>query len=407
MPQDKKKIAVFFGGRSPEHDVSVVSGLQVLAAIDQSVYEAHPVYITTDGQWLHGDDCLRDRNNYMLSSEALKKLRRWTLDPSAIGKGRLVSQKRGAFDKAAVFEFDVAIPVFHGLYGEDGQVQGLFEYAGIPYAGMRTMASSLLMDKAATKRVLHSADIPMLPYAVIKRPDQGFMIAADELTAIMGDLKFPCIAKPTHLGSSIGIAKVNDIEEVRACLPAIFEYDDTAIIEPFVENLVEYNVAISKAFGEVKLSAIERPKTTDELLDFKQKYLSGSDDKSGNKLGQKSSDPVSEGMLSLTRDINPDLPEDMAANIKKWAHAMFSAIDGTGAPRIDFIGNSKTGELWLNEVNPLPGSFGYFLWEAAEDSVFFTDFLDALIKEALAESKKRVLPKDPVPKEARLLKRAS
>jgi D-alanine-D-alanine ligase len=246
----------------------------------------------------------------------------------------------------------------------------------------------------------------MLPYAVIKRPDQGFMIAEDELKALMGDLKFPCIAKPTHLGSSIGIAKVNDIEELRACLPAIFEYDDAAIIEPFVENLVEYNVAVSKVFGEVKLSAIERPKTSDELLDFKQKYLSGGDDKSGNKLGQKTSAPVSEGMLSLTRDINPDLPQEMSTNIKTWARAMFDAVDGTGAPRIDFIGNSKTGELWLNEVNPLPGSFGYFLWEAAEDSVFFTDFLDALIKEALVEHKKRSLPKDPVPKEARLLRRS-
>ncbi len=406
MPQDKKKIAVFFGGRSPEHDVSVVTGLQILSAIDQSIYDAYPVYITPQGEWLHGDDLLRDRNSYMLSAASRKKLRNGGLDTSAIGRGRIVSPKRSAFDKETIAEFDVAIPAFHGLNGEDGNIQGLFEFAGIPYVGMRTMASSILMDKAATKRILQSADIPMLPYALIKRPDQGYLIAEETLKGLMGEVAFPCIVKPTHLGSSIGIAKASNMEELRASLPAIFEYDDTAIIEPFVENLVEYNVAVSAAMGAVRLSAIEKPKTQDELLDFKQKYLSGGGEKTGSKLGQKSSAPVSEGMLSLTRDINPDLPAGMGDNINRWALDMFKAVDGTGAPRIDFIGNSKTGELWLNEVNPLPGSFGYFLWEAADDPIFFTDFLSALIEEALRENKKRTLPKDPVPQEARLLKRA-
>ncbi len=403
----RKKVAVFFGGRSPEHDVSVVSGLQVLAALDQNLYDAHPVYITTDGRWLYGHDALRSRDHYMMSESEMDKMTEWLLDSSCIGKLRLVSAKKGMFSAAKSVEFDVVLPVFHGLYGEDGNIQGLCEVLGVPYAGMRTMASAVLMDKVATKRILAGSDVPMLPYAVIKRPDEGYLVAEDVLKDILGDMSFPFILKPAHLGSSIGIAKVNTIEELRASLPAIFEIDDTAIIEPFVEHLVEYNVAVSKALGEgVSFSAIERPKTSEELLDFKAKYLSGGDDKSGNKLGQKSSAPVSEGMLSLTRDINPEISSELDGKIKKWAAAMFNAVDGTGAPRIDFIGNSETGELWLNEVNPLPGSFGYFLWEAAENSIFFTDFLTGLLKEAFAENNKRALPKDPVPEAARLLKRA-
>lgn len=407
MSQEKKKIAVFFGGRSPEHDVSVVSALQVLKTIDQTRYDAFPVYVAPDGQWYADDEVLYQRDNYLLSGELKKTLRTWALDVTKIGRGVLRSSKNGFFDKTQSIEFDIALPVFHGLYGEDGNIQGMFEFVGIPYVGMRTLASSILMDKVATKRVLAGTDIPMLPYAVIKRPDEGYLVDEDVLTAAMGDLEFPCILKPAHLGSSIGIAKVGDIEDLRACLPALFEYDDTAILEPFVGNLVEYNIAVSKAFGDVKVSAIERPKTSDELLDFKQKYLSGGSDKSGNKLGSKSEDSsVSEGMLSLTREINPDIPNDMKQKIEGWAKEMFTTVDGTGAPRIDFIGNSKTGELWLNEVNPLPGSFGYFLWEAVQnDEVFFTDFLSDLIEEAAYEYKKRQLPKDPVPKDARLLKR--
>ena len=408
MSEERKRVAVFFGGRSPEHDVSVVTGLQILGAIDQSKYEAHPVYISPEGEWLHGGEVLRDRANYLLRAEDKKKTTSWALDtaPRAGGGLSLISKKSGLFQKPEQAHFDVVIPAFHGLYGEDGNLQGMMELVGAPYVGMRTMASSILMDKAATKRILQSAGIPMLPYAVIKRPEEGFMVSEDVIKDAMGDLNFPCILKPAHLGSSIGIAKVNNVRDLRACLPAVFEYDDTAILEPFVENLVEYNVAVSKAFsGDVRCSAIERPKTSDELLDFKTKYLSGGDDKTGNKMGSKSGGAVSEGMLSLTREINPDISTEMALQIEGWAKAMFEAVDGTGAPRIDFIGNRETGELWLNEVNPLPGSFGYFLWEAASEPVFFTEFLTALIEEALNEKRKRALPADPVPKDARLLKR--
>ncbi len=413
MSQIKKDIAVFIGGRSPEHDVSVVTGLQVLSAIDPARYNAFPVYISNDGRWYVGE-ALRQRENYLFDRNTVKQLTEVTLDlnvkDAGLAKGALVSTKKSLLGGAKVVKtFDVAIPAFHGLYGEDGNIQGVFEVAGIPYTGMRTMASSVLMDKAVSKYALQALGIPVLPCALLKRPDQGYMLPVDQITAQMSaaDIQFPCILKPTHLGSSIGVAKVESAQEVKECLPAIFEYDDSAILEPFVPNLVEYNVAVSKAFGgEVRTSAIERPKATDELLDFKQKYLSGGDNKTGSKTGgTKNPGQISEGMLSLTRELNPKITKEQDSHIRAWAHAMFEGLGGTGAPRIDFIGDSKSGEIWFNEVNPCPGSFGYFLWEAAADPILFTDFLSGLIEEAITQSKSRALPRDPVPKDARLLKR--
>lgn len=405
MSENRKKVAVFFGGRSPEHDVSVVTGLQVLSAIDESKYEAFPVYIAPDGEWRVGD-VLRERGNYLLSAYSLKQTKAVTLDAKADRGGRLISKRAGFLGNTKPIEFDIAMPCFHGLYGEDGNIQGLFELTNIPYTGMRTMASSVLMDKAATKRMLQSADIPTLDYAVLKRPKEGLMIPTEDIKKQTRHLKFPCIIKPVHLGSSIGVAKVETPEDVKVTLPAIFEFDDAAILEPFVENLVEYNVAVSRVFGDVSFSAIERPKATDELLDFKQKYLSGKDSKTGDKTsGTKQVGAISEGMLSLTRELNPKLSKKQTDAIQNYASTMFETLNGTGAPRIDFISNSKTGEIWLNEVNPIPGSFGYFLWEAAADSKLFTELLTALLEEGMSENRGRILPKDPVPKDAQLFKR--
>ncbi|MCD8562787.1 MAG: D-alanine--D-alanine ligase [Alphaproteobacteria bacterium] len=396
------------GGRSPEHDVSVVTSLQALQALDRTKFDPFPVYIATDGRWFIGD-ALRERDNFLPSRAVEQSLTEVTIDVHADPgrkKGVLLKKKKGLFGSAVAAEFDAAFLGFHGLIGEDGNLQGLMEVAGIPYTGMRTLASSVFMDKVATKHYLRSLGIPHLPFTVLHRPESGYLIPKDQIDALMENISYPAIIKPSHLGSSIGVAKVKDAEELIACLPAVFQYDDAAIVEPFVANLVEYNVAVSKLFGAMRTSAIERPKTTAELLDFKQKYLSSDGGKTGTKEGgTKNSSAISQGMLSLTRELNPPLPKDIENNIRGWAVWLFDAIGGSGAPRIDFVGNSKTGEIWLNEVNPCPGSLGYFLWEAAENPVLFTNYLTLLIEESFAESKKRALPADPVPVDARLHRR--
>lgn len=397
----KTRIAVFLGGRSPEHDVSVVTGLQALAALDQSRFDAFVVYITPQGDWLVGPG-LDERKNYLPDAQLRVRLAEVTIDIAAGSGGRLLPRQTGLFSRRPPTEFDVALLAFHGSGGEDGQMQGLFEAANIPYTGMRTLASALLMDKAVTKHALEGSGIPLLRQAVVERPATGLPPAAalDEAMQL-ANIGFPCIVKPVHLGSSIGVGKADNVDEARALLAAIFRLDTQALIEPFVPNLVEYNVSVARFGGATRCSAIERPKRAEELLDFRQKYLSGGDSKTGGKvLGQSS-----QGMLSLTREINPDLPPAFADNLRRWAITAFEAVGGTGAPRIDFLSDEVTGEAWLNEVNPCPGSFGFYLWEAAAEPVGFTALLSLLIDEAQARHRAVQLADDPVPPDARLLKR--
>jgi D-alanine-D-alanine ligase len=400
MPnQNETRVAVFLGGRSPEHDVSVITGLQALKAIDQARFAPFPVYISPRGEWFVGQP-LEERRNYLPDSNLRGELTEVTLSLGEPGRGVLLPKRSGFFGRRPPLEFDVALLAFHGLGGEDGQIQGLFETANLPYTGMRTLASAVLMDKAATKRLLRGLDIPLLPYTVLTRSQTG-LPSGDTISTVMGNMGFPCIVKPAHLGSSIGVGKAEDMEELRALLPAIFRLDRQAIVEPFVPNLAEYNLGVARIGGAVRTSAIEKPKRAEELLDFRQKYMAGGDGKAASKNPGESS----EGMLSLTREINPVLPTEFETNLRRWAIAAFEAVDGTGAPRVDFYCNEATGEVWLNEVNPCPGSFGYFLWEAADPPLRFTALLSLLIEEALTRHRESQLPDDPVPPEARLLRR--
>lgn len=403
MPrQNETRVAVFLGGRSPEHDVSVITGLQALKALDQGRFAPFPVYVTPRGEWLTGTP-LEERRNYLPSPQLRGDLAEVTLGIGEPGRGVLMPKRAGFFSRRPPVEFDVAVLAFHGLGGEDGQMQGLLETANLPYTGMRTLASSLLMDKAVAKRLFAGLGIPVLPWATITRTP-GALPSEATLQPMLADIGFPCIVKPVHLGSSIGVGKADTIEEVRALLATVFRLDHQAMIEPFVPNLVEYNLSVAGIGGTVRTSAIERPKRAEELLDFRQKYLSGGGGKGGAK-GAKTAGESSQGMLSLTRDINPDVPAEFAANLRRWAVAAFEAVAGAGAPRVDFYCNEATGDVWLNEVNPCPGSFGYFLWEAAQPPILFTALLSLLVDEALARHRDQQLPDDPVPSEARLLPR--
>jgi D-alanine-D-alanine ligase len=396
---EKQRIAVLFGGRSPEHDVSIVTGLQALQAIDSARYQAFPVYIDPHGEWLIGE-ALAERSSYLPDAGLMAQLTAVTPDICG-NKGALLPRNPRRFRRPAPIRFEVAVLAFHGTTGEDGQIQGLFETANVPYTGMRTLACAVLMDKAATKRLLQSAGIPMLAHVVLERPRHGLMLAHEALEAATRSTRFPAIAKPNHLGSSIGVAKVADVSELAEVLPQIFKLDPIVILEPYVDSLVEYNVAVCGFGGRLRTSAIEQPKRVEDLLDFKQKYLAGG----SKKVGSKQPGQLSQGMLSLTRDLNPTLPPEMERNIRRWAERAFLAVAGTGAPRVDFLSNATTGELWLNEINPCPGSLGFFLWEAYQPPLLFTQLLSELIEEALACHRRSHVSGDPVPEQARLFRR--
>lgn len=386
---DKKKIAVFFGGKSFEHDVSILTGLEAYFSIDTTVYEPIPVYIDINGAWWTGPDLLQ-RRSYPLTPGIKRRLGEASL---IVGQGKpFIRVKRKAIlTHTQDIYFDCALLAFHGDYGEDGSFQGLFEAIQVPYTGTRVMASSVFMNKHITKRILRTLGIPVVDDILIQKPKkQKFM----DVSALTKDLKiqYPVIVKPNSLGSSVGLTKAADLKELNAGILKIFSLGADALIEPYVENLEEFNISVSKVFGETSFSAIERPKKKEDsegVLDFKQKYLSGSKGKFGFKKTFGPSE-LSSGLLGMTRDFNPkDLSSSEANNIRKWSALAFETLQGTGAVRIDFLCDTKKRLFYMNEVNTIPGSMSFYLWAAAKNPVIYTQLLTALIEEAFNEFEMR------------------
>jgi D-alanine-D-alanine ligase len=269
----------------------------------------------------------------------------------------------------------------------------MLELVGVPFTGFAAVDSGVAMRKDYTKLVVADAGVPVLPHVLISRRD----LAQPEVLLKKIGNRLPAIIKPASLGSSIGVGVAQNAAEVMDVARFVLLKDSYAMIEPRVPNLVEYNIAVRSVGDEIKVSAIERPKPSTELLDFKEKYLSGGG-------GAKGSNLPSQGMLSLTREINPPLAPEMLGRIHDYARRAFAALGRRGAPRMDFLCDSKTGELWFNEINPIPGSYGFFLWEQAPvDPLLYPELLDHLISEALATNLKAF--DDPVPQDAYLLPR--
>lgn len=384
MSKDRKRIAVIFGGQSVEHDVSILTGLQFLEALDLDRFEGLPVYVAPDGGWWTGEALLK-RSFYPLDADKKKRLKAVRLD---VGRARsagaaLLAAKGGLFGpKEDQLPFDLMVPAIHGSNGEDGTLQGLLAFHGVPFAGCRALASSTTMDKDFTKRVLGALGVPVLPGARIERPQSGDSLEPKamerQLAEGLGRLEFPLFVKPLGLGSSIGASVADDMDGLLAALLAVFRIDQAALVEPKVANLREYNVAASRATGVLRLSAIERPKSAADFLNFSEKYLSGG---SG---GAKLDEVPSEGMLSQNRVLNPEeLTPDQSTAIQNHARCAFETFNLAGSVRIDFLSDAESGELWFNEVNTVPGSFACYLWQAAEPPLSFIELTTSLIEEGL------------------------
>lgn len=407
----KPVVAVVFGGPSTEHDVSILTGLQILDAVDSSRYDTLAVYISLEGHWYVGD-ALRSRKNYIPGEAVLRTLDRVFLpvggapedasDGRSSSRPRLVSTAPRSLlgRKTRSYPFDVVLPAMHGTFGEDGTFQGLLNVVGVPYVGCDVLPAAIAMNKSLAKAVVRSIGVPVVPSVSVPRPSGGAFTSLSELAARV-DIPFPVCVKPCNLGSSVAVSQAGDRAGLEAALSTVFKFDTAAVVERFVPNLVEYNVAVTRAFGETRVSAIERPIRKEKLLDFRDKYLSGGDADS------KLAIPFSEGMASATRVINPpELTPDRQEQIRSWAARAFEAIDGRGAARIDFLSDEQTGEIWLNEINTLPGSLGYYLWENAKPPVSFSELLGGLIDEAMEGSRNRQRVVDPVQASANVFRRS-
>lgn len=394
-----KTIAVIFGGQSVEHDVSILSALQFIEAMDTDRYSALPIYVSPDGRWWTGDFLLK-RSFYPLTQLNEDQINQVVLGvgDTPRGMGRLTHTKSAFFGaKTTHYYFDLLVPAIHGTNGEDGSLQGLLQFMGLPTAGCSTLAASATMNKAFTKDTLRTVGVPVLDHIIFPRPAEGQHIdekaVQSALKAKLGDAAFPCIVKPIQLGSSVGVAPAHNIDDLLAALLTVFRLDEAAIVEPLVANMVEYNVAVRNDLDAhdqgrrgVITSAIERPLSGEEFLDFDAKYMRGS--KGGAKGGVKAGGPSSDGMASLVRVMHPEeLTDAQTKTIRDSAVTASKTLGLAGSVRIDFLCNKETGQLWLNEINTIPGSFAYYLWAEADPIMSFTALTDHIIEEGFQMAK--------------------
>lgn len=368
----KTVIGTIFGGRSVEHDVSVVTGHQVMKALDNERYEVVPIYIDRAGRWYTGAPLL-DLKQFQGDVTRLPGVVPCALSPSTQHHGLILNPAPGGlFERSRIQRLDVVFPALHGTHGEDGTVQGLLELADIPYVGCGVLASAIANDKWLCKIVLRAQGIPVADGLVIDRAEWD-----DDrdgvINRIASELGYPVFVKPATLGSSIGIARAAEAGMLAAALDVATNLDRRVVIEREVTGATEINCALMGDSREIRASVLEQPISFEQFLTYEDKYLRG-----GN-----------EGMKSAERLIPAPLTPELTARIQDVARRAFRAIGGHGTARIDFLAHPDTGQVILNEINTLPGSLAFYLWQAEGLSPEQTvDRLVAIAREANAQKRR-------------------
>ncbi|MCL2817680.1 MAG: D-alanine--D-alanine ligase [Clostridiales bacterium] len=364
----KIKVGVIFGGRSVEHEVSVISALQVMHALDGEKYQVMPLYISKQGVW-HTGEALKELGSFRDMPRLLAACQKVLFSANRGEAKVLYDRPASFFRKAAEERLDVAFPVIHGTYGEDGCLQGLLELSGIPYVGAGVTGSAVGMDKIVMKAVLEREGLPLVNYrhfyAWEMRENSEKIISALER-----DLKFPLIVKPANLGSSIGISRAKDARELAEAIDLAARFAQRIVVEDAVEPLREINCSVLGDTKEQEVSCCEEPIGAHEILSFQDKYLGGG-----------------KGMGGAARRIPAPISEELSAHIRELARRSFKALDGCGVCRMDFLLNSKSGQVYVNEINTIPGSLSFYLWEPA--GLGFPKLLDKLIALALKRSREQ------------------
>lgn len=365
-------LGIMFGGRSAEHEISILTALQAITALDTTRYNVVPIYIDTKGSWYTGE-LLLNKKVYRDFEKAKEYLQEVILLPKPGQEGLCCISPEGQILTEKRVPIDVYFLTFHGQYGEDGCMQGLLELADVVYTGSNVGASSLAMHKYRCKMYLKAHDIPTLPALVVSKHEvqQNFLTIIDQILATDGLQAFPLFVKPCNLGSSIGISAVQNRQELQNALAKVFMYDEEALIEPCVVDLMEINVSVLEGSPPIA-SVVEIPVATGQVLTYEDKYLRG---------GKKTS---SSGMSSLSRVIDPEhLDASLKDEITQYALKAFKLIGSCGVSRFDFIFDKKTAKIYFNEVNSIPGSLSFYLWEKSRPMQLYTHLIDRLVERAI------------------------
>lgn len=343
-------------------------------SIDRNKYDVTPVYVTKEGEMYTGDN-LFTIENYRNLPELFKNSKKvyFTNEDGAV---YMKSQKSGLFNSSKPVKIDVAFPIVHGTNCEDGTIQGYFEFLSLPYVGCDIISSAVGMDKAVFKDVLKNAGLPVLDCICIRAREY---IASKKTFAkeISEKIGFPLIVKPVNLGSSVGITKVNTEAELDEAIMLGFSFSDRILIEHAITALREINCSVLGDSDSCEASVCEEPFMNDEILSYEDKYLGGNTKSSG----------ASKGMASLGRKIPADLTKKKSNEIRDLACKVFKAIGANGVVRIDFMIDTDTDTVYANEINTIPGSLAFYLWDAT--GIKYPELLDRMINLAFKRKRNR------------------
>lgn len=370
----KIKLCVLFGGKSVEHEVSVISALQAVASLDAEKYDIIPVYITKNNEFYTSFEC-SCIEEYKNIPALLKKSTRCVL-MNIEGKVKLMRYPFKKFGSNVISEIDVAFPIVHGTNVEDGTLQGYLKTLGLPFVGCDVTSSAVGMDKYVMKTVLKDNDVPVLDClrfnaSEFSEPERLIRLCSERIG-------YPVIVKPVNLGSSVGISVAHNDDELRVSLDDGFKFAPQVLCERAITNLKEINCSVVGDVDFAEASECEQPAKHDEILSYADKYQSGGGSK---KTGGAKTGGTKGGMASLARKIPADITPERREEIRSLAVKAFQVLGCNGVSRIDFMIDEDTDTVYLNEINTIPGSLSFYLWEPV--GVPYKKLLDRMIELAL------------------------
>ncbi len=367
----KIRLGVFFGGKSVEHEVSVISALQACRSLNRDKYEVIPIYITKNTEFYIGEN-IGKIEAYKNIPSLLKESSR-VIPVGNNGTVELLHYPMKKFGNNIAAVIDCAIPIVHGTNVEDGALQGFLQTLGIPYASCDVLSSAVGMDKYVMKTVFADNGIPVLPATVVNIKE--FTRSQDTIVSLIESrTEYPVIVKPVNLGSSVGIRKAKDREELLDALDYAFTFAIKVLVENAVTDLKEINCSVLGDYESAEASECEEPVANDEILSYQDKYVGGTKSSGGKS-----------GMASLKRKIPADITPGMREEIRTLAVKAFKVLGCSGVARIDFMLDKTSGKIYLNEINTIPGSLAFYLWEPL--GLKYTELLDRMI--ALAFKRER------------------
>lgn len=364
----KIKVGIIYGGKSVEHEISIISAVQAMNHLDESKYDIVPIYITKDLQMYTGG-MLKDIESY----KDISLIKKYAKKVNLINKKNNIILQSTKWFKREIDYIDIAFPIVHGNGTEDGSLAGFLETVGIPYVGSKVVSSAIGQDKVIQKQIFTTCDIPTTKYVWFF--DNEYYDNQDNILKQIDKLDYPLVVKPATLGSSIGITLVKDKNTLKEAIELAITYDSKIIVEEAINNLCEVNQSVLGTYDYFETSQIEEVIKEDEILSYKDKYLGGS--KSSTK-----------GMVSTRRIIPARISDKMASEIDEISKKVYRNLNCSGVVRIDYLIDSKKKNVYVNEINTIPGSLAYYLWEGKGMS--YSELLESLITTTIKDYKKKM-----------------